>query len=153
AISPAHAWGAGVPRRTPHAPIRGIDTAGARAMPGVLAVLTGADARADGLKSIPHRPVIGPPDIALGKRDASDKFLSPHYPLPHDKARFAGEAVAIVVAESVSVARDAAERVSVDYEPLPAVTDSVKAATPSAPKLWDEAKSNVCVDAQIGDAA
>ena len=137
----------------PHARIRGIDTAAARAMPGVLAVLTGADARADGLKSIPHRPVIGAPDIALGERDASDKYLSPHYPLPHDKARFAGEAVALVVAETLSAARDAAERVVVDYEPLPAVTDSVKAAAPDAPRLWEEAKSNVCVDARVGDAA
>jgi carbon-monoxide dehydrogenase large subunit len=136
-----------------HARIRGIDAAAARAMPGVLAVLTGADAHAAGLKSIPHRPVIGAPDIALGKRDASDKFLSPHVPLPHDKARFAGEAVAIVVAETLSAARDAAERVIVDYEPLPAVTDSVKAAAPDAPRLWDEATSNVCVDAQVGEAA
>ena len=58
----------------PHARIRAIDAAAAIAMPGVLEVLTGKDAQADGLKSIPHRPVIGPPDIALGKRDASDKF-------------------------------------------------------------------------------
>ncbi len=70
------------------------------ALPGVIAVLTGADAIKDGLKPIPHRPIIGPPDIALGKRDASDKFLSPHRVLPHDKARFAGEAVAMVVADS-----------------------------------------------------
>jgi carbon-monoxide dehydrogenase large subunit len=140
-----------------HARIRGIDAAAARAKPGVLAVLTGAEARADGLKSIPHRPIIGAPDIALGKRDASDKFLSPHYALPHDRARFAGEAVAIVVAETLSAARDAAEQVIVDYEPLPAVTDSVKAAAPDAPRLWDEAESNatpnVCLDAQVGDAA
>src|SRR6266481_5247997 len=133
-----------------HARIRSIETSGAMAVPGVLAVLTGADALADGLKPIPHRPFIGPPDIALGKRDASDKFLSPHHALPHDKARFAGEAVAIGVADSLAVAKDAAERVLIDYEPLPAVTDSVKAAAPDAPRLWDEAKSkampNVCVD-------
>jgi carbon-monoxide dehydrogenase large subunit len=150
---PGQAYAVMVRSPHPHARIRAIDAAGARAMPGVLAVLTGADARADGLKPIPHRPVIGPPDIALGKRDASDKFLSPHYPLPYDKARFAGEAVAIVVAESPSAARDAAERISVDYEPLPAVTDTVKAAAPDAPKLWDDASSNICVDAQVGDAA
>jgi hypothetical protein len=61
-----------------HARIRGIDGAAAMAVPGVIAVLTGADAIKDGLKPIPHRPIIGPPDVALGKRDASDKFLSPH---------------------------------------------------------------------------
>jgi carbon-monoxide dehydrogenase large subunit len=136
-----------------HARIRAIDAAAALAMPGVIAVLTGKDALADGLKPIPHRPVIGAPDIALGKRDASDKFLSPHHVLPSDKARFAGEAVAIVVADTIAAAKDAAERVNVDYEPLPAVTDTVKAAAPDAPRLWDEAKSNVCVDAEVGDAA
>jgi carbon-monoxide dehydrogenase large subunit len=137
----------------PHAHIRAIDAAAAMALPGVIAVLTGADAIADGLKPIPHRPLIGPPDIALGKRDTSDKFLSPHRVLPDDKARFAGEAVAMVIAESVSVAKDAAERVRVEFEPLPAVTDTVAAAAAHAPRLWDEAASNVCIDAEVGDAA
>ena len=136
-----------------HAVIAGIATADAAAMPGVLAVLTGKDAIEDGLKPIPHRPIIGPPDIALGKRDASDKFLSPHRVLPPDKARFAGEAVAMVVADSLGAARDAAERVRVDFEPLPAVTDTLAAAAADAPRLWDEAASNVCVDAEVGDAA
>ncbi len=136
-----------------HAVIAGIATADAAAMPGVLAVLTGKDAIEDGLKPIPHRPIIGPPDIALGKRDASDKFLSPHRVLPPDKARFAGEAVAMVVADSLGAARDAAERVRVDFEPLPAVTDTLAAAAADAPRLWDEAPSNVCVDAEVGDDA
>src|SRR5437588_10560238 len=82
-----------------HARIRSIDVASATALPGVIAVLTGADAIKDGLKLIPHRPVIGAPDIALGARDASDKFVSSHRVLPHDKARFVGETVAMVVAE------------------------------------------------------
>src|SRR5262249_5018306 len=93
-----------------HARIRSIAIAEAMALPGVIAVLTGADAIKDGLKPIPHRPVIGAPDIALGARDASDKFISPHRVLPHDKARFAGEAVAVVVADSISAAKDGAER-------------------------------------------
>src|SRR5436309_5678789 len=71
-----------------HARIRSIDPSAASAVPGVIAVLTGADALADGLKPIPHRPVIGPPDIVLRNRDGSDNFLSPHHVLPHDKARF-----------------------------------------------------------------
>ena len=61
-----------------HARIRSIDSAEAMALPGVIAVFTGTDAINDGLKPIPHRPIIGPPDIALGARDASDKFISPH---------------------------------------------------------------------------
>jgi carbon-monoxide dehydrogenase large subunit len=136
-----------------HARIRSIDIAEAMALPGVIAVLTGADAIKDGLKPIPHRPVIGAPDIALGARDASDKFISPHRVLPHDKARFAGEAVAVVVADSISAAKDGAERVAVDFAPLPAVTDTAAAAQPDAPRLWDDAGSNVCVDAVVGDAA
>src|SRR5262249_48387001 len=135
-----------------HARIRSIDGAGAKALSGVIAVLTGADAINDGLKPIPHRPVIGAPDIALGARDASDKFISPHRVLPHDKARFVGEPVAMVVAESVSAAKHGAERVMVGFAPLPAVTDTGAAAAPDAPRVWEEAGSNVCVDAMIGDA-
>ena len=59
----------------------------------------------------------------------------------------------MVIAESMSAAKDAAERVRVDYEPLPAVTDTVAAAAADAPRLWDEASSNVCIDAEVGDAA
>jgi len=136
-----------------HARIRGIDVSAAMAVPGVIAVLTGADAIEDGLKPIPHRPILGPPDIALGKRDASDKFLSSHRVLPTDKARFAGEAVAMVVADSLGAAKDAAERVTVDFEPLPAVSETINAIAPDAPLVWDEARSNVCVDAEVGDAA
>ena len=136
-----------------HARIRGIDVSAAMAVPGVIAVLTGADAIEDGLKPIPHRPILGPPDIALGKRDASDKFLSSHRVLPTDKARFAGEAVAVVVADSLGAAKDAAERVTVDFEPLPAVSETINAIAPDAPLVWDEARSNVCVDAEVGDPA
>ncbi len=136
-----------------HARIRGIDVSAAMAVPGVIAVLTGADAIEDGLKPIPHRPILGPPDIALGKRDASDKFLSSHRVLPTDKARFAGEAVAMAVADSLGAAKDAAERVTVDFEPLPAVSETINAIAPDAPLVWDEARSNVCVDAEVGDAA
>ncbi|MBV8286441.1 MAG: xanthine dehydrogenase family protein molybdopterin-binding subunit [Hyphomicrobiales bacterium] len=136
-----------------HARIRGIDVSAAMAVPGAIAVLTGADAIEDGLKPIPHRPILGPPDIALGKRDASDKFLSSHRVLATDKARFAGEAVAMVVADSLGAAKDAAERVTVDFEPLPAVSETIKAIAPDTPLVWDEARSNVCVDAEVGDAA
>ncbi|HEU5322741.1 MAG TPA: xanthine dehydrogenase family protein, partial [Methylomirabilota bacterium] len=121
---------------------------------GVLAVLTGADAVADGLGPIPHRPVpTNPHEVPLRSRDGSAFFLSPHRPLPTDRARFVGEAVAMVIAETPAAARDGAERVTVDYEPLPAVVASVDAAAPGAPMVWPEAGSNVCVDSEAGDVA
>jgi aerobic carbon-monoxide dehydrogenase large subunit len=150
---PGQAYAVTVRSPHAHARIRGIDVSAAMAVPGVIAVLTGADAIEDGLKPIPHRPILGPPDIALGKRDASDKFLSSHRVLPTDKARFAGEAVAMVVADSLGAAKDAAERVTVDFEPLPAVSETIDAIAPDAPLVWDEARSNVCVDAEVGEAA
>src|SRR5688572_24999427 len=88
-----------------HARIRSIATEEARAVDGVLAVLTGADLLADGLKPIPHRPLLrGPPDVTLRNHDGSDVTTTPHYPLPADKVRFAGEAVAMVVATSIAAA-------------------------------------------------
>src|SRR2546422_7442281 len=126
---PGQAYDAMVRSPHAHARIAGIDAAQARAAPGVLAVLTGADFLADGLKSIPHRPFSqSPPDIRLANRDGSQIFIAPHFPLPADKARFAGEALAMVVAESVQAAKDAAELVHVDYEQRRSTTEAVAAA-------------------------
>jgi carbon-monoxide dehydrogenase large subunit len=136
-----------------HARIRTIDTAAARALPGVLAVLTGRDILADGVKPIPHKAFsYHPAEIPLRNRDDAPIFAARHYPLPADRARFVGEAVAMVVAETVAIAKDAAERVAIDYEPLDAVIDAVAAAEPDAPQLWDGG-ANVLIDAQVGDAA
>jgi carbon-monoxide dehydrogenase large subunit len=140
--------------RSPHAHARiaAIDAFAALAAPGVLAVLTGADYLADGLRPIPHRPFsASPPDVALKNRDGSAIFIAPHYPLPADKARFVGEAVAMVVAESFQAARDAAELVRIDYEPLPATVLAAAAAAAGAPLLWDGHGSNVTIDADLGD--
>ncbi|HKW37267.1 MAG TPA: xanthine dehydrogenase family protein molybdopterin-binding subunit [Burkholderiales bacterium] len=142
--------------RSPHAHARivGIDPSDALAAPGALAVLTGADWLKDGMKPIPHRPFsASPPDVALSNRDGSPIFIAPHYPLPADRARFAGEAIALVVAESVQAARDAAERLRVDYEPLAAVVRAADAAGRDAPRLWDGRDSNVTIDADLGDPA
>ena len=137
-----------------HARIRRIDVAGALAAPGVIAVLTGADAAADGLRPLPHRPVpSNPHEVPLRSRDGSGFFLAPHPPLPADTARFVGEAVALVIADTRAAARDGVERVAVDYEPLPAVTATAEAAAADAPILWHEIRSNVCVDADVGEAA
>jgi carbon-monoxide dehydrogenase large subunit len=137
-----------------HARIRRIDPAGALAVPGVLAVLTGADAAADRLQPIPHRPVpTNPHEVPLRSPDGSPFFISVHRPLPADRARFVGEALAMVIAETAAAARDGAQQVAVDFEPLPAVTTSAQAAAEGAPIVWEESKSNVCVDSQAGDAA
>ena len=137
-----------------HARIRGIDSRDALRAPGVLAVLTGADAVADGLGSIPHKPVpTNPNETPLAGRDGSPVFVAPHAPLPADRARFVGEAVAMVIAESADAAADAAERVHVEWEPLPSVTETPAAMTATAPPLYDEAASNVCVDSIVGDPA
>ncbi|HZO44659.1 MAG TPA: xanthine dehydrogenase family protein molybdopterin-binding subunit [Xanthobacteraceae bacterium] len=136
-----------------HARIRSIETTRARAIDGVLAMLTGADLLADGLEPIPHRPMLrGAPDITLRNRDDSEASTTPHYPLPADKVRFVGEAVAMVVATSIEAAKNGAEHVIVDYEPLAAVTQSMASAQNGAPSVF-MGGTNVCVDADVGDAA
>ena len=128
-----------------HARIRSIDAAAALAMPGVLAVLTGEDAAHDGLKPIPFRPVTpNPHEVQL-----KASFLAPYPLLPADKARFVGQALAIVVAETAMVAKDAAELVAVDYEPLPAVIRPP--ASGDGPRLWDS--PNLCSDTSVGNLA
>src|SRR5262245_23445245 len=123
-------------------------------MAGVIAIFTGHDAIADGLQPIPHRPVpTNPHEVPLRSRDGSAFFIAPHPPLPADRARFVGEAVAMVIAEAPAIARDAAERVVVVYDPLPAGAGTLEAAAPDAPVVWEDATSNVCVDSIAGDAA
>ncbi|HJU20118.1 MAG TPA: xanthine dehydrogenase family protein molybdopterin-binding subunit [Stellaceae bacterium] len=140
--------------RSPHAHARilALDTAAARAMPGVLAVLTGADYIAEGLGPIPHKAgLMGPPDLAV--RRHGDPIATRHYPMPPDRVRFVGEPVALVVAETIAAAKDAAEQIAVAYAPLPAVVHAADAAAPGAPQLWDEAPGNLCVDIEAGDEA
>lgn len=135
-----------------HARIRSIDVRAAGATPGMLAILTGRDLINDGLRPIPHVPLVAhPAEIVPVNTDGSPIFTAPHYPLAIDKARFAGEAVAIVIAKTINAANDASELIKVDYEILPVVTDTVAAAAPDAPKLWEQAPSNVCLDALMGD--
>jgi carbon-monoxide dehydrogenase large subunit len=110
--------------RSPHAHARiaSVDKAAALASRGVLAVLTGRDYVADGLASIPHGAgLMGPPDVAVRLR-GFDPITTRDYPMPPDKARFVGEPVAVVVAETIDQAKDAAELLEITYEPLPAVT-------------------------------
>ena len=100
-------------------------------MPGALAVLAGADYVADGLKPIPHNAgLVEPPDLVVRLR-SMDPIAPPHWPLPIEKARFVGEGVAMVVAESIAAAKDMAERVHIDYAPLPAISRAVDAIKPA----------------------
>jgi carbon-monoxide dehydrogenase large subunit len=140
--------------RSPHAHARipAIDTEHARAMPGVFAVLTGADYIADGLRPMTYSPAARtPPDIRLENLDRVPASASRQYPLALERARFVGEAVAFVVAETRAAARDAAEAVRVLYEPLAAVTSSAAAAFEDAPSLLDENMPNLVLDAGVGD--
>ncbi len=138
----------------PHAVIRNIATEAALAMPGVVAVFTGADCRRDGVGAVPHNPVPSTrADLKLTASDGGPIFEGPQVPLPEDKVRHVGEAVAMVVAESLTQAVDAAEAVDVDFEPLAAVTESTEAAKPAAPVVWEEVADNVCCDTTFGDVA
>jgi aerobic carbon-monoxide dehydrogenase large subunit len=139
--------------RSPHAHARIalIETKAAAGMSGVLAVLTGADYVADGLGPIPHNAgVLAPPDVAVRLRGGAP-IATPHWPMPSEIVRFVGEPVAMVVAETIAAARDAAERVEITYEPLPAVAHAVEAVRAGAPLLWDEAPGNVCIEIEVGD--
>ena len=136
-----------------HAAIRGVDAAAALAVPGVLAVLTGADAVADGLKPIPHNAEWqGAPDVELRLPEGFEVFTPDHPTLPHDRVRYVGEPVALVVAETLAAANDAADLVEVDYDPLPAVIDAASATAAGAPAIWPERPDNRAMVCEVGDA-
>jgi carbon-monoxide dehydrogenase large subunit len=117
-----------------HARIRGIDVRAAQQMPGVLAVFTGADWAAEGYGFF--RPM-----LPRTRRDGTPMFVAPRPALARDRAMLVGDPVAFVVAETVDLAKDAAERIAVEYEPLPSVT-ATDAARGSPTKLWDGCADN-----------
>ena len=132
--------------RSPHAHARivSIDVKAARERAGVLGVFTGADLIADGIGSMP-------PAVTLNNRDGSHQAI-PHRPvMPVERVLYVGEPVVVVVAETRETARDAAELVELDYEPLPAAIGLDAATTSDTPDLWDSAPANVCLDWEIGD--
>ena len=127
-----------------HARIRAIHAEDARATPGVLAVLTGDDYRDDGLGALPCLD-------SCRRRDGSAMVAPPHPALPRVRVLFVGEAVAMVIADSAAVARDAAERVVVDYQPLAAVAGIARATAGDAPVGWPDFPANECFHAVVGD--
>jgi carbon-monoxide dehydrogenase large subunit len=129
-----------------HGDIRAIDADDARSMPGVITVLTAADAKADGLGDMPCL-------IPLQNRDGSERAETPRAILAGDRVRHIGEPVAFVVAETLAEARDAAEAIVVDYDERPAVTDTAHATDPGQPLVWDDVPDNVCFDWESGDKA
>jgi len=138
----------GVVLRSPHAHARieRTDTRAAQAAPGVLAVLTAADVRADGLQ--PLRPT------AEANVQTGEAFAFAPQPLLADgKVRYVGEPVALVVAETRAQALDAAEELAVDYAPLPAVTTATAARAADAPEISAGVPGNVCFDWRTGDTA
>jgi len=119
-----------------HARIRSIDTSKAKAAPGVLAVLTGADYKTAGFGDL---PVPG----GLKRRDGAPGY-KPRYPaLVEDRVRMIGDYVAFVIAETYYQAVDAAELIEIDYEPLPAIVSTRDAVTPDAPLVWEDCPNNI----------
>ncbi|MCW5691946.1 MAG: xanthine dehydrogenase family protein molybdopterin-binding subunit [Pseudolabrys sp.] len=134
--------------RSPHAAARivGIDVAAAKNADGVLAVLTGADVVAAELGTLPSR-------VQRHKANGEPNFVPPYYPLAVDVAPHSGVAVVAVVAESLAQAKDAAELVEIDYEVLPAVTDTGHCLDADAPVVWDGQGDNRCFVLRLGAAA
>jgi carbon-monoxide dehydrogenase large subunit len=129
-----------------HARIRSIDVRAAKQMPGVLAVLTGADWKASGWGDLP----------AAGgmKRPGGLPSYKPRFPaLVEERVHWVGDYVAFVVAETKSQAMDAAERIEVAYEPLPAIVSTEGAVTAGAPRVWDDCPDNICFVHEVGDKA
>jgi len=138
--------------RSPHAHalIRQLDTASAKAAPGVLAVLTSDEMREDGLNPLPHISNSHPADIRITNKDGSPIVRPQHQPIIYPEVCHVGEIVAMVVAESVAAAKDAAELVEIDWEVLPAVARGLDAAEPNAPRARLDSP-NIILDGEIGD--
>src|SRR5262249_7318306 len=127
-----------------HATIRGIDVEAAKAMPGAIAVYTGAALAADGVEPLAFMPMFKRPD-------GSPMTAPPRRALAHERVRYVGEPVAAVVAATRAQAIEAAEAIMVDYEELPAVVDLQQAASPGAPVVWGAAPDNIAAAMRHGD--
>jgi carbon-monoxide dehydrogenase large subunit len=129
-----------------HAKITAIDVAAAKAMPGIEAIYTGADLVADDVGTLPTLPIFKRPD-------GSAATFPPRRLLAHEVVRFAGEAVAAIVATSRAAAQLAAEAIDISYDVLPAVVDPVEAMKPGAAVVWPDAPDNIVAATSYGDPA
>jgi aerobic carbon-monoxide dehydrogenase large subunit len=132
--------------RSPHAHARlvSIDAGAARAAPGVLAVLTGGELKARGLGTQrPHMP--------RRKKNGAPAYVCPQPLLAQERVRYVGDPVAFVVAEDLNQAKDAAERIQVEYAPLPAAVTAEAALMPGAPLVWDDNPGNEAFTHAAGD--
>ena len=129
-----------------HANIASIETAAAKAAPGVVSVLTGKDVAADGLGGLPCGWLVK-------NKDGSNMVEPPHPALAHGKVRHVGDPIVMVIATSKACAHAAAGLVEINYDALPGVGLLADAVKPGAPAVWDEAPGNLCYDWHIGDAA
>jgi aerobic carbon-monoxide dehydrogenase large subunit len=127
-----------------HAKILSMDTSAAEAAPGVLAVLTGTDIRADGL---------GTTHVTQDHKraDGSPLYSVPHPGLVDDRVRYVGDYIAFIVAETIAQAKDAAELVEIDFEPLQSITDTASAPEAGAALVWDDCANNISHTIQQGD--
>jgi aerobic carbon-monoxide dehydrogenase large subunit len=128
-----------------HATIKSIDAVAAKAMPGVVAVLTGSDLAGDKIGGL----ICG---WMITSKDGSPMKMAPHPALAHGKANYVGDAVAVVIAETLAQARDAAEKIKVDYQVLPAIADPARAQAPGAAQIHGVAPSNTIYQWQLGDS-
>ncbi|HVH81227.1 MAG TPA: xanthine dehydrogenase family protein molybdopterin-binding subunit, partial [Stellaceae bacterium] len=141
---PGQAYAVMVRSHHAHGVVRGIDTAAARAVPGVLAVYTAADLAAGGITPMPARQV-------MNNRNGTPMLQPVRHVLATDKVRHVGEAIACVIAESVAAAKDGAEAVEVEIASLPAVTEPAAADASDAPLIYDDVPGNVGLDFHFGD--
>ncbi len=142
---PSQAYAVMVRSRHAHGRLKSIDARAARAMPGVLAVVTGEELAAAGYGTLKCL-------LPAANRDGTP-MRQPAWPaLTTDRVLYLGDALACVVAESIAEAKDAVEAVEVDIEPLPAVTRASEAAKPGAPLVYDDVPLNIAADFHYGDA-
>jgi carbon-monoxide dehydrogenase large subunit len=140
---PGQAWGHMLRSPYAHGTVRSLDVSAARTVPGVLAAYTRADLIAAGYKPFPCGNLIK-------NHDGTDHESPERYALAGEKVKFAGEGLAFIVAETPEAARDGAEAVAFDIDPLPALIDPERALDADSPRIHEEAK-NLCLDWRFGD--
>ncbi|CAM2191189.1 Carbon monoxide dehydrogenase large chain [Paraburkholderia kururiensis] len=145
-VLPQQAYAVFVRSPYAHATIQSVNTDAAKSMPGVIAVFTGADLAAENVGGLPCGWLIH-------SIDGSPMHEPPHPVIAHTKARHVGDQVALVIAESVKEAKDAAETIEVEYDMLPAVIDTAHAADPGQPLVHDDVPDNTCYTWGHGDKA